>query len=346
MRREYDYRASCLKRIDLDEDEVDVQYSGHRPQVGDVIAVKITDVNDTYRDLDLEGGELVELEEGDIVLGTFGNRAGVKGYIGEVPGKIEEGDELSFLGSGGLFGDYKSSAKELELPCSAEFLGYVGDGEKILNMKDHGIDTSENIEVDANLVAVVASRMDAGKTTLATKLIEGLSEDYSVGSLKFTGSARERDRLNMYDAGSKISMDFVDAGLPSTVEDPEEVISSAKGLVNYAWREEDLDFIVVEFGAGMISNYRVQEVLRDLDMKKAVFSVCAVSLDVIGAYGLKNILEDMDYEITFSSGPITDTTAGKSSVEDYVGVRTYNAFRGGEIQDAVEAVAEEFEELN
>lgn len=346
MSREYDYRASCLKRIEIDEEEVEVEYSGHRPQVGDVVAVRITDVNDTYRKLDLEGGKLVELEEGDIVLGTFGNRAGVKGYIGEVPEHVEEGDTVSFLGSGGLFGKYKSSAKELEDPCEAEFLGYVRNGEDILNMKDHGIETAEDIEVDANIVAVVASRMDAGKTTLATKLIEHLSQDYNIGSLKFTGSARERDRLSMYDAGSKISLDFVDTGLPSTVEDPEAVISSAKGLVNHAWREEDLDFIVVEFGAGLISNYRVQEVLRDLDMKEAIFSVSAVSLDVVGAYGLKEILEDLDYSITFSSGPITDTTAGKDTVEDYVGIPTCNAFREGEMEEAVEMVSEEFEALD
>jgi hypothetical protein len=346
MRRKYDYRASCLKRIDLDEEKVDVEYSGHRPQVGDVIAVKITDVNDTYRELDLEGGELVELEEGDFVLGTFGNRAGVKGYIGEVPEDIEEGDRVSFLGSGGLFGNYTSSAKELEDPCGAEFLGYVRNGEEVLNMKDHGIERADDIEVDANLVAIVASRMDAGKTTLATKLIDHLSDDYSVGSLKFTGSARERDRLSMYDAGSRISLDFVDAGLPSTVDDPEDVISSAKGLVNRAWREEDLDFVVVEFGAGLISNYCVQEVLRDLDMKESIFSVCAVSLDVMGVYGLKEAMEDIDYELTFSSGPITDTTAGKNTIEDYVGIPTFNAFREGEMEDAAEHVAEEYESLD
>jgi hypothetical protein len=347
MRRKYDYRASCLKRIDLDEEKVDVDYSGHRPQSGDVVAVKITSVNDTYRELDLKGGELVELQEGDIVLGTFGNRAGVKGYIGEVPEGIEEGDEVNFIGSGGLFGDYTSSAKELEDPCTAEFLGYVRNGEEILNMKDHGIETTDEIEVDANLVAVVASRMDAGKTTLATKLIENLSEEYRIGSLKFTGSARERDRLSMYDAGSEISLDFVDAGLPSTVEDPEEVISSAKGLVNEAWeQEEDLDFVIVEFGAGLISNYRVQEVLRELDIKESVFSVCVASLDVMGAYGLKEVLEDIDYEITFSSGPITDTTAGKDTIEDYVGVPTCNAFREGEMEEAAELVAESFENLD
>lgn len=340
----YDYKASCLKRLEFGKD-VEIEYSGHRPQVGDVVAVKITDVNDTYRELDLEGGELVDLEEGYIVLGTFGNRAGVKGYIGEVPEKVKEGDTVSFLGSGGIFGDYKSSANELDDPCQAEFLGYVKNGEEVLNTKDYGIARSEDVDVDAKIIAVVASRMDAGKTTLATKMIEKMSEDYNVGSLKLTGSARERDRLNMYEAGSKVSLDFVDAGIPSTVEDPEMVISSAKGLINHAWQEENLDFIVVEFGAGLISNYRVREVMRDLDIKETIFSVTAVSLDVMGAYGLKKVLEEFDYEVDFVSGPITDTTAGKDTIEDHVGIPAYNALDEGEMDEAVELLSEKFDDL-
>jgi len=342
MKVKYDYKASCLKRLDI-KDKVNVEYSGHRPQSGDVVAVKITEVNDTYRELDLEGGELVDIEEGDIVVGAFGNRAGVKGYIGSVPEEIEENDEISFLGSGGVFGKYTSSAKELERPCEAEFLGYIRDGDDIRNIKDHGIPKADEIKGDPRLVAVIASRMDAGKTTLATKLIEGLSKDYNVGSLKLTGSARERDRLSMYDAGSKVSLDFVDAGIPTTVEDPDIVISSAKGLINYAWEENDLDFIVIEFGAGLISNYRVREVMKDLDIKKSVFSVCGATLDVMGAYGLKDVLEDMDYSLSFISGPITDTTVGKKTIEDNVGVPAYNAFKEDQMEKAVENVKEAFE---
>lgn len=344
MNAEYDYKASCLKRIDIG-DEIEVEYSGHRPQSGDVVAVRITEVNDTYRELDLEGGELVDLEEGDVVVGALGNRAGVKGYIGNVPENLDRGDEISFLGSGGVFGVYKSAAKELEDPCRGEFLGYIRNGDNLRNMKNHGIEKAEEIEGNPKLVAIVASRMDAGKTTLATKLIEKLSEDHRVGSLKLTGSARERDRLSMFDAGSKVSLDFVDAGIPTTVEDPQTVISSAKGLVNYAWRNNDLDFIVIEFGAGLISNYRVREVLKDLDMKKSVFSVCAASLDVMGAYGLNDVLEDMDYDLSFVSGPITDTTVGKDTIEDNVGVPAYNAFKPDQLQEAVETIENDFNSL-
>ena len=339
---EYDYRASSLKKVDLDEN-VELSQSGHKPQSGDVVAVKVTDVNHSYRDLDLEGGTLVELEEGDVVLGVLGNRSGVKGYIGEVPEVLDEDDSLDFLGSGGIFGRYVSGAKELDQPCSARFLGYVSDGESILNTLDFGVEHAEEIDSSIEVVAVVASRMDAGKTTLASKLIENLSEEYRVGSAKFTGSARERDRLEMLDAGSEVSLDFVDAGLPSTVEDRKMVVSAAKGLISRIDEEHDVDVVVAEFGAGLISNYRVKDVLSDLDIRELVSTVSAAALDVAGADGLKSNLEDMDYELDLVSGPITDTTVGRESIQNEIGVPALNAFYGDQMDEVFEIVSENLE---
>ncbi len=335
---DFDHKASCLRRINI-TGELDIVESGHRPQAGDVVAVKMSKINESYRSLDLEGADLVELEEGDVVLGVMGNRAGVKGYVGEAPQSISKGDTISFLGAGGLFGEFKGATKELDEPCEAEFLGYIGKEDEIVNMKDYGIETSDSLRDDAKIFAVTSSRMDAGKTTLTAKLIENLSQEYKVGSLKLTGSARERDRLKMLESGSEISLDFVDAGLPSTVDNPRDVQRAAKGLINQAF-EDDLDFVIVEFGAGLISKYCVQEVLRDLEIRNNVFGIGAAGLDVVGAYGLENVLEDIGYELDFVSGPITDTEVGKDTIEDYVGVPALNSFHEGDMEEAAEIVSE------
>ncbi|MEF8880836.1 MAG: hypothetical protein V5A72_03330 [Candidatus Nanohaloarchaea archaeon] len=338
---EFDYKASCLRRVEFTE-ECETVYSGHRPQAGDLVAVRMTDINDSYHSLDLEGAELVELEEGDIVVGVLGNRAGVKGYVGEVPSRLSEDSTLSLLGAGGLFGEFQGATKELDDPCEAEFIGYIGKDGEILNMKDYGIDTSDSLRDDVKIFAVTSSRMDAGKTTLTSKLIERLSQEFDVGSLKLTGSARERDRLNMLDAGSEISLDFVDAGLPSTVDDPRDVQRAAKGLLNQAFKE-NLDFVVVEFGAGLISKYCVKEVLKDLEIKNQVFGIGAAALDVVGAYGLENILDDIGYDLDFVSGPITDTEVGKDTIEDNVGVPALNAFYENDMEKATNIVSRNFD---
>ncbi len=338
MEIEYNYQASVLKRVEIG-DTVNIQESGHKPQTGDVIAVRIEEKRGNYGDLDLPGGKLVELEPGDVVLGTFGNRAGVKGYIGCVPERVEKGSQVDFIGSGGLFGKYISATKELGLPYRGEFLGYVSKDGKILNTEEHGIERINDLEADARVLAVAATRMDSGKTTLASKLIEELDgRNYDVGSVKLTGSARERDRLKMLESGSKISLDFVDAGLPSTVEDSEKVIESAKGLIKHAWTEEDLDLIVAELGAGLISKYRVENVLQDLDIKDTVFSVAVTALDVAGAYGIKETLQNMEYRPDLVAGPITDTTAGKEKVEDKVSAPALNAFNKEDIEEATDIV--------
>jgi hypothetical protein len=345
MNVEYDHRASVLKRLDIDGPSVSVEKSGHKPQSGDVIAVRITEKRGNYGEIDLPGGQLEDLEEGDIVLGAFGNRAGVKGYIGRVPERVEKGDEVYFIGSGGLFGEYISATKELGKPYCAEFLGYVARDDRILNTKEYGIEHVDDLEEGPQMVPVVATRMDAGKTTLASRMIEELDDrGYDVGSVKLTGSARERDRVSMYDSGSLVSLDFVDAGLPSTVEDPDEVIDAAKGLIDEAWHQEDIDFIVAEFGAGVISNYHVMDVLKDLDVRNTVFAIVSTALDVSGAYGLKKILQEQDYELDAVSGPITDTTAGVEKVEDSVGVPALNAFRDEDVEEVADIVEERFEE--
>ncbi|MFB6265802.1 MAG: hypothetical protein ABEI07_01830, partial [Candidatus Nanohaloarchaea archaeon] len=81
------------------------------------------------------------------------------------------------------------------------------------------------------------------------------SRGYDVASLKLTGSAREHDRLEMEDAGAVASLDFVDAGLPTTVEDAEEVVASARGLIQEVW-DGGVDVVVAELGAGVLSKYR------------------------------------------------------------------------------------------
>lgn len=345
MQVSYDHKASVLKRVELPDDEVQVEESGHKPQSGDIIAVRITEQRGNYGEVDLPGGELKQLEVGDVVLGTLGNRAGVKGYIGRVPDRIEEGEDIYFLGSGGIFGEFVSATKELGKPYVGEFLGYVADGDRLLNMKEFGLERLEELEADADVVPVVASRMDAGKTTFAAKLIEELDQrGYRVGSVKLTGSARERDRLQMYDAGSLISLDFVDAGLPTTVEESDAVIGAAKAVITEAWESEELDIVVAEFGAGVISNYRVMDTLKDLDIRNRIFAIAAAALDVAGAYGLKKLLQEQDYGLDMVSGPITDTTAGVEKIEDTVGVPALNSFRQEDVEQAADIVEERLEE--
>lgn len=332
MRVNYSYRGSCLKTIDLPEEEVEVVESGHKPETGDVVAVRIVEKSGDYGELDMEGAETVDLKEGDVVLGAFGNRAGLKGYVGEVPSEIRTGDRVEFIGAGGLFAEFKSATAEYDDPYEAEFLGYVEMDDKLLNTENFGVEPAEEVQESLPIVAVVATRMEAGKTTLASNVIEELTDrGYAVGALKLTGSTRERDRVSMFDSGAEQSYDFVDAGLVSTVTEARDVVRSAKGLINEV-STLDIDLIVVEFGAGLVSNYNVANVLRDLEVRENIDALCGVAITAAGAFGLREELDRMYYTPISISGPITDTTAGRHTTESFAGLPAYNAFRDDDVE--------------
>lgn len=104
--------------------------------------------------------------------------------------------------------------------------------------------------------------------------------------------------------------------------------------------------MVVEFGAGFISDYQVKEVMRDLEIRESIFGVCAVSLDVVGAKNLRRELAETGYNLMFLSGPITDTSAGRKNVENYTGVPAYNAFSERHLEEATKIIEKEFDNLD
>ena len=73
----------------------------------------------------------------------------------------------------------------------------------------------------APIVAVLATCMDSGKTSLICKLADYFHDkDLTIAGAKLTGVAFMQDPYKMKDAGISTVMDFVDAGLPSTCGTP------------------------------------------------------------------------------------------------------------------------------
>ncbi|MFB6282488.1 MAG: hypothetical protein ABEK59_00945 [Halobacteria archaeon] len=329
----YDYQASCTKTLEFEGSEVEFVDSSHRPEHGDVVAVKVKELQGDYTELDMEGAETVELSEGDVFIGAFGNRSALKGYVGEVPDKVSVGQELALIGAGGIVGDYISKTNEYGPPVVLEFLGYVEKDGSLLNTEAHGVRPAERIENDVPTLAVVATRMEAGKTTLASNIIGQLDDEgYDVASLKLTGSGNERDRMSMFEAGSEVSHDFVDAGLVTTVTERRDVVSRARALISEV-SGVDVDVLVVEFGAGLISPYGGATVMRDMEVRTAIDAVVGVAITVPGAEGLRRELDGMYYDLLSISGPITDTSTGQRKTEEVVGLPSYNAFDEDDVEE-------------
>ena len=136
---------------------------------------------------------------------------------------------------------------------------------------------------------------------------------------KLTGAGRYRDILSFRDAGASAIFDFVDAGLPSTVE-PEDVFRKAIRPLLHHIDSLNPDFLVVEAGASPLEPYNGTAAIDELGEKNIHCKIlCAFDpyavLGVEKAFGLKPDLV---------TGPATSTSAAIELVRNLSGVEGLN----------------------
>ncbi len=318
-----DIVSSSLKRVELPET---IFIDGGRREVseGDIVAVKIVSEGGSYDKVEAIGGETHTLEKGMNIIGVLCERKAVKGFVGLMPDKAKKGDVLDFIGGGGAIGKCVSSFEELGEPFSVEFLGFlVEEGEK-MNVKEFSINMDTELNGCAPIIMVSGTRMDSGKTTLASNLIKELSKrGLSVGAAKLTGFTRQRDRIKMEEYGAVVSMDFVDAGLLSTTNGSEDVLCASKGVLNTV-SAKGVDVIVVELGGGIIGYDNVFEVLTEEEIVEHTAYNIVTVMDPVAALGAKNMLGEKNVSIDVFSGPATDTDTGENLIKTFTEVNALN----------------------
>ncbi|MGH7245584.1 MAG: molybdopterin-guanine dinucleotide biosynthesis protein MobB, partial [Candidatus Levyibacteriota bacterium] len=227
---------------------------------GTVILVKAKSHLGKKNDLDFTSSRLGWLWEGDIIPGVLGYRKAATEFAGIVPEKVKVGDTLHLLCESGVVGKIEGVFPAWGTPMEVEVLGAVaGINGTILNIKNYVLfeKTKEN-KKEIPLIIFLSTIMDAGKTTMITKLIHQFVQNgKSVATIKLTGVAFSQDLMKMKDAGATTVYDFVDNGLPSTCNgNSKQVVTSALSLVSAA-KEKNPDIIFAEFGDGVLGEYHV-----------------------------------------------------------------------------------------
>jgi uncharacterized NAD-dependent epimerase/dehydratase family protein len=177
----------------------------------------------------------------------------------------------------------------------------------------------------APVILLVGTSMSAGKTTTARVVVRMLADrGLRVLACKITGAARYRDILSCLDVGAEHVLDFVDAGLPSTVCD-ESIYAPALEHMMSRMAALDPDVIVAEAGASPLEPYNGAEAYRRLQPLVRLSILCASDpyavLGVQSAFGIKPDLV---------AGPAANTTAAVELVQRLTGVRALNLLeRGG-----------------
>ncbi|MEW6211993.1 MAG: hypothetical protein AB1631_26795 [Acidobacteriota bacterium] len=296
---------------------------------GNVVIVRTLTDNATYNTIELVTGRMAKINPGDIIAGVLGYRRALKGFVGDIPEKVEAGDRLHLLNLGGLIGRCLGHHHSFNNAIEVEVIGMpVSDGQ-ILNIAQHAVAPSERLDCPAPLVIVAGTCMNSGKTYAATEIIKHLARaGVRIAAAKLSGVACLRDTLNMQDHGAIRTMSFLDCGLPSTVK-LDDLAPMAKGVISKL-SEVEPECIVIELGDGILGGYGVDSIFEDEELMNSCASLIFCANDFVGAWGGRQLLAERGIKIDIVSGPVTDSQMGADYVMKELGIPAANAVNDGE----------------
>lgn len=318
MKIKFDKIPSLLRNVPL-SNESEIQSSVNSKE-GLVIAVQALNSDAKNNILETTNGRLGKLITGDIVPAVLGKRRALKEYAGDIPSTLTMGDELYWLCESGLVGEINGINERWGVPMKVNVLGALVKNGKALNIKDFAIPWKKDVDTSAPIIAVLATCMDSGKTTLICKLADYFNNDgITVAGAKLTGVAFMQDLFKMKDAGIGTVMDFVDAGLPSTCGAAEDAIVAACGVVSEINKTHP-DLILAEFGDGIIGEYNVASILTHPSVKKHIIMTIVAANDLVSAWGAKLKMEELGLPVDVFTGPVVNSQTGVDFIEKNFGI--------------------------
>jgi hypothetical protein len=220
---------------------------------GDYVTARVLDTRGHLSAIELAGGRMIEVMEGDLVVGAFGRRAATLEAVGDWR-SIEGCGEFSALTAAGLFGKVTSLSPFLSSPMPLQYEGHVLRYDQKVTMRN-SLAQIEIVDFNVPVILIVGTSMSSGKTMSGRVIVHLLSQmGLNVVGAKLTGAARYRDMLSFKDAGASAIYDFVDAGLPSSAVDEELYREALPYLLSLIARDKP-DVVVAEAGASPLEPY-------------------------------------------------------------------------------------------
>lgn len=283
---------------------------------GDYVAAEVTGAPHRHYGIELASGRMVQALPGDCVIGAFGNRSATLEGVGSW--SDIQGNELNAMTSAGLFGAVTSMSQVIPPTLKLTYLGHVVRNGKKVCMSDFAI-ASTHDSFNVPTILLVGTSMSAGKTTTGRLIVHELEGmGYKVIGAKITGAGRYRDILSFRDAGADAIFDFVDAGLPSTVE-PESVFREAIRPLLHHIDSLQPDFLVAEAGASPLEPYNGAAAIEELNDNVRCTVLCASDpYAVVGVERAFGLVPDL------VTGPATSTSAAIDLVKKLTGVPALN----------------------
>lgn len=284
---------------------------------GDYVVAEVLPQPPSPYGVELDNGRMIEVLPGDQLVGAFGKRAATLEGVGDWAAIGDDGRMVA-LTAAGLFGKGTSLSPEMSRILELQYVGHTLRNGNKLTMRDFVTAVPER-RFEIPVVLLLGTSMSAGKTTTGRLIVHELKADgLSVAGAKLTGAARYRDVLSFADAGADHIYDFVDAGLPSTVVEP-EVYRAAIGPLLSRIAASGVDVLVAEAGASPLEPYNgatFVEMLRD-NIRCSV--LCASD-----PYAVLGVQTAFGFEPDLVCGPASNTEAAVALVKKLTGLEALN----------------------
>lgn len=283
----------------------------------DYVVTEVLSRPGPFSRVELKTGRLVEVLQGDQILGALGDRAATLEATGEWR-QINDMLLCDLLTPAGLFARETSHSGVLAPFPELRYLGHVKVGGRKVSMKDFAINGKRR-KLKLPTIMVIGTSMSAGKTTAAKVVVRQLrGAGLKVIGAKLTGAGRYRDVLSMGDAGAEHIFDFVDMGLPSTVYPAAEYRTALEPLLGHLAGLK-ADVMVAEVGASPLEPYNGEVAMEALGDNIAFTILCASD-----PYAVAGLTAAFERKPDLVTGLCASTDAGIALVQKLTGLTAIN----------------------
>jgi hypothetical protein len=308
--------ASVTRISDLAENGFDIAPVARADwETADYVAGEVLDATG-YHTVELADGRMMEVAEGDTIVGAFGARAATVEACGDW--QAIDGDSFHALTPAGLFGQLTSKSPFLGNLMSLRYVGHAQRGGQKITMRNV-LGPVAPMLLEAPVVLITGTSMSSGKTLSGRLVVRLLARrGLRVVGAKLTGAARFRDVLSFKDAGAVEVFDFVDAGLPSTVTERALFEQSLERMLSLiAARRPDV--VVAEAGASPLEPYNGKTAIDVLGDRVRFNLLCASD-----PYAVIGVATAFQRDPDLVAGGAANTVAGIELVKKLTGLTAMN----------------------
>ncbi len=254
-----------------------------------------------HKGLHLRTGRRAALYAGDLVVVCAGARYAPDQFNADA--KIAE-DGCDLVAAGGIAGTVRASHARMAVPTRLTPLGLLADAEgDVINVGAFALPPVPAVG-DLPVFAVLGTTMNAGKTTTATALVQGLSRaGLAVGAAKVTGTGAAGDFCALEDAGARFVVDFTDAGHATTcgLDTPalEDIVTRLTGHLG----AQGAEAVVIEIADGVFQA-ETAALMHAPAFRHLVDGVLFAVAEAIGAVAGSRMLREAGLPLAGVSGLI------------------------------------------